>query len=99
MSEVTEEETFVSSSTTPAVIRTALPAAWSTVIVLLITKLFNISPEEAADFMADNAVWLVPLSGFVTGVVYRVFRILEEYAPSWLTYILLGSTKTPLYES
>ena len=78
------------SSMGVATVRTALPAAWTVVVLWIATK-FGLS------ITSDDLLVLAPIAGVVTGIVYRLARELEARFPT-LGRIFLGSSKTPTYE-
>ncbi|SNR43977.1 hypothetical protein SAMN06265360_10611 [Haloechinothrix alba] len=79
-----------------ALVRTAVPAAWSALVAWLATHLDL--PEEALTHLGETgSVVLVPLA---LAVIYPASRWLEarSWWPAWLTRILLGSARPPRYD-
>lgn len=77
-------------ATTTATIRTAVPTAWTTVLVWLIARLGWDMTEQ------DWQVLLLVMPALV-GVGYRLARVIEARFPH-VGMILFGSAKTPSYD-
>jgi hypothetical protein len=74
-----------------ATIRTAVPMAWTAVVVWLIDR-FGIK------LSMDDLTTLAPVFAVVGGIVYRLARILEARFPR-VAFVFLGSTRTPMFYS
>ncbi len=73
-----------------ATVRTAMPAAWASVVLFVVDRLgVNLSEQ-------DLHVILV-VAPVVTGVFYRVAREVEQRWPM-VGRVLFGSSRTPSYE-
>jgi len=73
-------------------LRTVVPAAWSALVAYLVTAG---APEWLTQPLgAAGDVLVVPV---VLGAVYALLRAVEPHLPAWLTRLLLGSTKPPVY--
>lgn len=74
-------------------LRTVVPAAWSALMVYLVTLG---APEWLVDALGDaEHTLVVPL---VLAAVYAVLRWVEPRVPPWVARLLLGSAVTPRYE-
>lgn len=74
-------------------LRTTVPAVWSAIVTYLATLG---APQSLVDALGDAGPTLVvPL---ILGAVYAGLRALEPRLPAWLTRVLLGSARRPVYE-
>ncbi|MEV0056193.1 hypothetical protein AB0H34_37625 [Saccharopolyspora shandongensis] len=74
-------------------LRTVVPAAWSTIVALLVTAG---APAELTAPLGDaGAAVVVPL---VLAAVYAAFRKIEPRLPPWVTWLLLGFNTALSYE-
>ncbi|MGI8308129.1 hypothetical protein [Saccharopolyspora hattusasensis] len=73
-------------------LRTVVPGAWSTLVAYLVTLG---APEWLTGPLgAAGDVLVVPV---VLGAVYALLRVVEPHLLAWLTRLLLGSAKPPVY--
>ncbi|MEU5848927.1 hypothetical protein [Saccharopolyspora shandongensis] len=73
-------------------LRTTVPAAWSTLVAYLVRLG---APEWLTEPLGSASdVLVVPL---VLGAVYVLLRAIEPHLPAWLTRLLLGSARQPMY--
>lgn len=82
-------DTTVEFSVTPAVIRTAIPAAWAAFVVWAANRWLGIDLDNT-----DTAI----VTPIVTGTVYAGARVFEFRFPR-AARVLLGSGRKPLYET
>lgn len=77
-----------------SIIRTVVPGAWAALLTWIATQLPALSPIL-------NEPGMVGLGAAITGTIlvlwYSLFRWLEPKLPAWLTVLVLGSNKTPIY--
>ncbi|MGN8245222.1 hypothetical protein ACTHAM_002341 [Cellulomonas soli] len=83
-----------------ALLRTAVPAWWGTVVTWLLATTLNYLPTELGDALAvllssDVAVGLVVTVAIA--LWYLVWRWLSPRVPDWLVRLALGSVRTPSY--
>ncbi|GAA3890646.1 hypothetical protein GCM10022243_64410 [Saccharothrix violaceirubra] len=73
-------------------LRTVVPVAWSALVAWLISLG---APDYLTNALGGAAELLVvPV---LVGVVYPIARKIEARLPDWLTRVLLGSAKPPIY--
>lgn len=83
-----------------ALLRTAVPTLWGTVVAWALARLAGVLPTDLADALgsalqSEAVVALVVLAA-VTGW-YAAWRWAEPHIPAWLVRIVLGSALTPTY--
>ena len=83
-----------------ATLRTAVPAAWGTLVAYLLSLLAGHLPDELhttlADLLASPAASALAVSVVIAGW-YWLWRRLEDHVPLWLVRLALGSARTPSY--
>lgn len=80
------------------ILRTIIPALWGSLIGWCLTVVPILEPLRA-DLLAYGDLAVPFISALLIGAWYAVCRWLEPHLPDWLTRILLGSAKTPVYEA
>lgn len=83
-----------------ALLRTAVPALWGTVTAALLGWLATYLPTELHEALADALAAPVVSAVVVAAAIaawYWVWRRLEPHIPDWLTRVVLGSARTPIY--
>ena len=73
-------------------VRTVVPALWSALVAWLVSRGLPPAVTDAVAGLVD--VLVVPA---VLAVVYALLRWVEPRLPTWLTVVLIGSTRTPAY--
>lgn len=73
-------------------VRTVVPALWAALVAWLVTLGLPPAVTDAVAGLVD--VFVVPA---VLAVVYAGLRWIEPRLPRWLTVVLLGSARTPVY--
>jgi hypothetical protein len=73
-------------------LRTVVPGLWAALVAYLVTLGL---PASVADILAGPGEQFVV--ALVLAVVYAGLRWLEPRLPDWLTRILLGSARPPVY--
>lgn len=83
-----------------ALLRTAVPAAWGSLVAWLLGVVAAWLPVEVFDALA-GALQSDAVSGLVVvaaiALWYWVWRRVERFIPDWLIRIVLGSAKSPSY--
>ncbi|HEU5475829.1 MAG TPA: hypothetical protein VFV67_34770 [Actinophytocola sp.] len=82
------------SDYTRSIVRTVVPGVWA-VVVLWLAKLGL--PQPVSDWLASTPVAEKVTELAALGAVYAVVRWIEPRMPDWLTRILLGSARPPVY--
>lgn len=78
-----------------SIIRTLVPSAWGSVLTWVATQLpFLEAPLNAAGATGLGAVLVVVL----TTLWYTLMRNLESHLPAWLTVLVLGANRAPIYD-
>lgn len=79
-----------------SVLRTVVPALWGAIIGWVLTILPVLEPlrEQLLEYGSAAVPFIAAL---LIGAWYALWRKLEPRLPDWLTTILLGSAKTPVY--
>jgi len=92
------EATHPLSDRVVAFLRTAVPVVWGYIITWALTQ-FPAVADFLAGFNVDlNAQVVVSyVTGLATIAWYAVWRWLEPRIPAWLTALVLGSNRTPVY--
>jgi hypothetical protein len=83
-----------------SLLRTAVPAAWGTVVAALVAWLAPRVPGNVGDALTTLLQSEVVLGLLVTvaiAVWYALARWLEPRLPDWLTRLVLGSAAAPTY--
>lgn len=79
-----------------SVLRTVVPVLWGALIAYLVTLV----PAVAGVLDPATVVgWGPAVAGLATAVWYALMRKIEPYLPAWLTVLVLGSNKTPIYQT
>lgn len=81
-----------------SILRTLIPALWGSVIGWFLTVVPVLEPLRA-DLLAYGELAVPVIAALLIGGWYAVCRWLEPHLPDWLTRILLGSAKAPVYEA
>lgn len=81
-----------------SILRTIVPALWGSVIGWALTLLPVLEPLRA-DLLAYGDFAVPVIAAVIIGGWYALWRWLEPLLPDWLTRILLGSAKSPVYET
>lgn len=79
-----------------SILRTIVPALWGSVIGWTLTLLPVLEPLRA-DLLAYGDFAVPVIAAVIIGGWYALWRWLEPLLPDWLTRILLGSAKSPVY--
>jgi len=83
-----------------ALLRTAIPALWGTVVAWALARLAGVLPTDLADTLgsalqSEAAVAFVVLAAITAW--YALWRWAEPHVPAWLVRLALGSARTPVY--
>lgn len=83
-----------------ALLRTAVPTLWGTLVAALLTSAAGRLPAELGDALAavlrsDVVIALVTVAA-VAGW-YAAWRWAEPHVPAWIVRLVLGSARTPSY--
>jgi hypothetical protein len=73
-------------------VRTIVPGLWSALVAWLVSLGLPPAVTDAAAGLVD--VLVVPAA---LAAVYALLRWVEPRLPTWLTVVLLGSSRTPAY--
>jgi hypothetical protein len=79
-----------------SILRTVVPALWGSFIGWLLTLLPLLEPHRA-ELLAYGELAVPLVTALLIGLWYAFWRWLEPKLPDWLTRILLGSAKVPVY--
>lgn len=94
------DERIALSDRAVATLRTAVPAAWGTLVAYLLGLLAGHLPDELhatlADMLASPAASALAVSA-VIAAWYWLWRRVEDHIPLWLVRLALGSARTPSY--
>lgn len=78
-----------------SIIRTVVPVAWGSALTWVATQLpFLADALNAAGATGLGAVLVATL----TTLWYSLMRSVERYLPAWLTVLVLGSNRPPIYD-
>lgn len=80
------------------ILRTIVPALWGSLIGWALALLPILEPLRA-DLLAYGDLAVPIITAILIGAWYAIWRWLEPRLPDWLTRILLGSAKTPSYNT
>lgn len=72
-------------------LRTVVPTAWGAVVAFLLSRV-----PEIHEVLVSPGVTMA-VTGAVVMLWYSLFRKLEPHIPAWLTALLLGSNRRPVY--
>jgi|GEM_PF-1058149 len=101
-SPATDDEMTALSDRAVATLRTAVPAAWGTLVAYLLGLLAGHLPDDLhaalSNMLASPAASALAVS-VVIAAWYWVSRHLEGHVPAWLVRLMLGSARTPSYAS
>lgn len=75
-----------------SVIRTVVPAGWAMLIVWLTHLGLPQSVLDAVSGLGGQVTDLVAMA-----VVYGFVRFIEPHLPVWITRVLMGSARPPMY--
>lgn len=75
-----------------SLLRTWVPLAWGAIVTWLTT--WGLLTDELA---TQAQAFAVPLVGIVSALWYMTMRLAETHLPPWLTRLVLGSNKNPVY--
>lgn len=81
-----------------SLLRTAVPVVWGYIVTWLLAKI-----PGAVDFLQafgidlNSVVVVNAVTGAATIAWYALWRWLEPRLPAWLTRLVLGSNKAPVY--
>ena len=77
-----------------SIIRTVVPAAWGSLLTWLVTQIPALEPVlNEAGMTGLGSV----LAATLIGLWYALFRSIEPKLPAWLTVLVLGSNREPVY--
>lgn len=77
-----------------SIIRTVVPSAWGAALTWLASQIPALEPVLNESGMAGlGAV----LAATLIGLWYTLFRSVESKLPAWLTVLVLGSNRPPVY--
>lgn len=79
-----------------SILRTVVPALWGSLIGWLLGVVPMLEPLRGELLTYGNLAVPV-IAAILIGAWYAFWRWLEPQLPDWLTRILLGSAKTPVY--
>lgn len=79
-----------------SVIRTVVPILWGTLIAYLISLVPGVA-EALLPAQPVIAGWGAAIAAAAAAGWYALMRKIEPSLPAWLTVIVLGSNKTPVY--
>jgi hypothetical protein len=94
------DERTVLSDRAVATLRTAVPAAWGTLVAALLGLAADLLPPDVHDALADvlsSDVVLALVVALVITFWYWLWRRVENHVPDWLIRIVLGSARRPGY--
>jgi hypothetical protein len=78
-----------------SIIRTVVPVAWGSALTWVATQLpFLADALNQAGATGLGAVLVATL----TTLWYSLMRSVERYLPAWLTVLVLGSNRPPIYD-
>jgi len=80
-----------------SILRTLVPALWGSFIGWVLAVVPVLEPLRA-DLIQYGDLAIPVISAVLIGAWYALWRWLEPRLPDWLTRILLGSAKRPVYE-
>lgn len=80
-----------------SILRTVVPALWGSFIGWLLALVPILEPLRG-ELLSYSDVLLPIVSAVLIGAWYAFWRWLEPRLPDWLTRIVLGSSKTPVYQ-
>lgn len=81
-----------------SVVRTVVPALWGAVVAWFVGVVPALAPL-AGELNGLGALAVPVVIAVIIGAWYAFWRWLEPKLPDWLTRILLGSAKAPVYDS
>lgn len=79
-----------------SILRTLVPSLWGSFIGWVLAVVPVLEPLRA-DLIAYGDLAVPVISAVLIGGWYALWRWLEPRLPDWLTRILLGSAKAPVY--
>ena len=79
-----------------SILRTVVPALWGCIIGWVLTVVPELEPLRG-QLLAYGDLAVPFITALLIGAWYALWRKLEPRLPDWLTRILLGSAKTPVY--
>lgn len=79
-----------------SILRTVIPALWGSFIGWVLAVVPVLEPLRA-DLIAYGDLAVPIITAVLIGAWYAFWRWLEPRLPDWLTRILLGSAKAPVY--
>ncbi|MNH37371.1 hypothetical protein D3C79_982680 [compost metagenome] len=80
-----------------SILRTIVPALWGSFIGWLLALVPILEPLRG-DLLSYSDVLLPIVSAVLIGAWYAFWRWLEPRLPDWLTRVVLGSAKAPVYQ-
>lgn len=80
-----------------SILRTVVPALWGSFIGWLLTIIPILEPLRN-DLLAYADILLPVISAVLIASWYAFWRWLEPRLPDWLTRVVLGSIKSPMYD-
>lgn len=80
-----------------SILRTIVPALWGSIIGWVLSVVPLLEPLRA-DLLAYGDLAVPVIGAILIGGWYAFWRWLEPHLPDWLTRILLGSAKMPVYK-